>query len=247
MSRTLILIPSRLSAVRLPNKPLLKINGLSLINHVYKKAQATNIGDTYVVTGDKKIFEDVIKNGGNAILSYKNHFTGTDRIYEGLINLNNLNYDYILNLQGDEPLLDIDDIKNLNKKALSLNFKIGTLACKINCDKSYYDKNIVKVETNDQISINKFSLAINFFRRKKIIKRSKIYQHIGIYIYKKKILEKIVSLNRTKNERALNLEQLRALDNNIPINVLLAKKKPIGVDTKEDFNKVKNILETNNF
>ena len=129
MSRTLILIPSRLSAVRLPNKPLLKINGLSLINHVYKKAQATNIGDTYVVTGDKKIFEDVIKNGGNAILSYKNHFTGTDRIYEGLINLNNLNYDYILNLQGDEPLLDIDDIKNLNKKALSLNFKIGTLAC----------------------------------------------------------------------------------------------------------------------
>ena len=111
MSKTLILIPSRLSAVRLPNKPLLKINGLSLINHVYKKAHATNIGDTYVVTGDKKIFEDVTKNGGNAILSYKNHFTGTDRIYEGLINLNNLNYDYILNLQGDEPLLDIEDIK----------------------------------------------------------------------------------------------------------------------------------------
>ena len=68
-----------------------------------------------------KNFEDVIKNGGNAILSYKNHFTGTDRIYEGLINLNNLNYDYILNLQGDEPLLDIDDIKNLNKKA-KINF-----------------------------------------------------------------------------------------------------------------------------
>lgn len=247
MSKTLILIPSRLSAIRLPNKPLLKINGLSLINHVYQKAKATNIGDTYVVTGDKKIFEDVAKNGGNSILTYKNHFTGTDRIYEGLMNLNNLNYDYILNLQGDEPLLEIDDIKNLNKKAFAFNIQIGTLACKINYNKFYYDKNIVKVETNNQISINKFSLAKSFFRKTKIIKRSKIYQHIGIYIYKINVLKKIVTLNRTKNERLLKLEQLRPLDNNIPINVLLAKKKPIGVDTKEDFNKVKNILETNNF
>ena len=142
MSKTIILIPSRLSATRLPNKPLLKINNLSIINHVYNKAKSTEIGEVFVATGDKKIFEDVTKNGGNCILTENDHKTGTDRIYEAYKKLKLENIDYIINLQGDEPMIDINDIKNLNKKTLINNFDIATLACKIKKNVMLNDKNI---------------------------------------------------------------------------------------------------------
>ena len=118
MSKTIILIPSRLAATRLPNKPLLKINGISIINHVYKKAKSSKIGDVFVATGDQKIFDEVTKNGGKCILTEKNHLTGTDRIFEAYQKLKPDNVDYIINLQGDEPLIEIKDIKNLNNNAI---------------------------------------------------------------------------------------------------------------------------------
>ena len=112
--KTLIIIPSRLSATRLPGKPLLKINGLSIISHVFKKAEEANIGEVVVATEDLEIIDDVKKNGGQAILTEKEHKTGTDRIYEALLKLDYKNIDLIMNLQGDEPLMNIEDIKNLN-------------------------------------------------------------------------------------------------------------------------------------
>ena len=244
MSKTLVLIPSRLSATRLPNKPLLKINGVALINHVYKKAMSTGIGKVYVVTGDKTIFKEVVKNGGKSILTHKNHASGTDRIYEGLENLRKFKYEYVLNLQGDEPLINVNDIINLNNRAIAKKIEFATLACKINNAKIFSKKNIVKVLTKNHISLNNLSRAISFSRNPKKINHTKTYQHIGIYIYKTSVLKKITSFKATYNERTLKLEQLRALENNIPIHVLLARKKPIGVDTFEDFEKVKNILET---
>ena len=111
---TLVIIPSRLSATRLPGKPLLKINGLSIISHVFKKAEQANIGEVIVATEDKEIMEDVKKNGGQAILTKNHHETGTDRIFEALQKINSSNIELVMNLQGDEPLIDINDIKNLN-------------------------------------------------------------------------------------------------------------------------------------
>jgi len=96
MNKTLILIPSRLSAERLPNKPLLKINGISIISHVYKNALRTKIGEVYVATEDEEILDDVIKNGGKAILTSKNHKTGTDRIFEAYKKINLKGIEYIL-------------------------------------------------------------------------------------------------------------------------------------------------------
>ena len=110
--KTLIIIPSRLSATRLPGKPLLKINGLSIISHVFKKAEEANIGEVVVATEDLEIIDDVKKNGGQAILTEKKHKTGTDRIYEALQKFDNKNIDLIMNLQGDEPLMNIEDIRN---------------------------------------------------------------------------------------------------------------------------------------
>ena len=112
MPKTLILIPSRLAASRLPGKPLLKIDGLSIISHVFKRAQQSKIGEVYVCTGDKEIYENVINNGGKCILTSRDHKTGTDRNYEGFEKLNLFGIDYILNLQGDEPTINVEEIKN---------------------------------------------------------------------------------------------------------------------------------------
>ena len=118
MSNTVILIPSRLAATRLPNKPLLKINNISIINHVYKIAKSSLIGESYVATGDKEIFEEVTKLGGKCILTKKDHKTGTDRIFEAYQELRDDNIEYVINLQGDEPMLDIEDVNNLLKKTI---------------------------------------------------------------------------------------------------------------------------------
>lgn len=245
MSKILTLIPSRLSAKRLPNKPLLKINGTALINHVYNKAVEANIGDVYVVTGDKKIFNTVIKNGGRCILTKKKHNTGTDRIFEGFQKIKKKKYKYILNLQGDEPLISSKDIKNLVNKINLKRIEIVTLASKIQNKIEIKNKNIVKVSTNNKLLDNNTSRAKKFYRvTKKIIKNS--YHHVGIYLYKANILKKFILLKQTKNELKHNLEQLRAMDNNIPIHVVLAKNKPIGIDTIKDFNKVKKIMEIKN-
>ena len=118
--KTLIIIPSRLSATRLPGKPLLKINGLSIISHVVKNAENANIGEVYVATEDQEIIDDIHNNGGQAILTSKDHKTGTDRIYEALKKLDKKDADLVMNLQGDEPLMKSDDIKNLNHMILIL-------------------------------------------------------------------------------------------------------------------------------
>ena len=112
--KTLVIIPSRMSATRLPGKPLLKINGLSIISHVSKKAEEANIGDVIVATEDQEIIDDVKGNGFNAIMTSNKHKTGTDRIHEALIKSNIKDVDFIMNLQGDEPAIDINDIKSLN-------------------------------------------------------------------------------------------------------------------------------------
>ena len=129
--KTLVIIPSRLSATRLPRKPLLKINGLSIISHVFKKAEKANIGEVIVATEDQEILDDVKKNGGQAILTKNTHKTGSDRIHEALEKLDSSNIDLVMNLQGDEPLMNIDDIRNLNNQMIKNNSQLGTLASKI--------------------------------------------------------------------------------------------------------------------
>ena len=234
MPKVVILIPSRYSARRLPGKPLLKVKDIPLIAHVYKKAKQTKIGQVYVVTGDVKILKALKKFTNNCIITKNKHRTGTDRIYEGAKKLQLNNNDYVVNLQGDEPLISVKDINRLIKVIVRKKLKIGTLACKLNDNK-------VNRET--------FSVAKNFFRisKKNKNKNENCYQHIGIYIYKFEILKLFVSLKQTLREKKLKLEQLRALDNQIPINVVLAETKPMGIDTKSDFVKFKKILERNNF
>ena len=242
MIKTIILIPSRLSATRLPGKPLLKINGISIISHVVKKAKKADIGEVYVATEDKEILEDVNSNGGKAIITSNKHKTGSDRIFECFEKLDLQGIDYIINLQGDEPNIDINDLKHLNK-LISLNKpEIGTLASKINDKYKLINENIVKVITEDKLNEKNFPLA-KIFKRKVNKLNSNIYHHLGIYAYKPNILEKITKLKQTNNEIKNRLEQLRAMENGIKINVALSKFSPIGVDTMEDYIALKKIME----
>ncbi len=231
-----------MSASRLKGKPLLEINNLPIICHVVEKAKKADIGDVIVATEDKEIVDAVESNGGKALMT-KNHRTGSDRIYEGLKKIKANDIDYVINLQGDEPLIDPLDIINLNNLMIKNNAYIGTLAAEIKKDSILKDKNIVKVNTKEKLNDKNFSEALNFFRENLSTKYLNVYHHIGIYIYKVSILEKFINFEQTKNEIKNRLEQLRALDNNIKIKVGLAKFAPIGVDTKEDFLAIKKIME----
>ena len=243
MTKTLILIPSRMGASRLPGKPLLKINNLSIISHVFKKAKQANIGEVVVATENNEILEDVKKNGGRGILTRSDHKTGTDRIFEAYKKLDFKNIDFILNLQGDEPNIDTNDIINLNKFMINNNSEIGTLAANIEDNKMHDNKNLVKVITQDNLTQKNFSLALNFTRNNLSKNYKNIYHHIGIYSYSVAALEKFINLPQTKNEKENRLEQLRALDNKMKINIVLAKSSPIGVDTEEDYLAIKKIME----
>jgi 3-deoxy-manno-octulosonate cytidylyltransferase (CMP-KDO synthetase) len=243
MSKTLILIPSRMSAARLPGKPLLKINDLSIISHVVNKAKRSKIGRVVVCTEDQSILDDVIKNGGEAILTGNHHKSGTDRIFEGFTKLNIKDVDYILNVQGDEPSINEEDIVKLNDMMIKSNSSIGTLGAEINDKNFFLDENIVKVTTNEKLDNKNYSLALSFNRNYINKEYKNVYHHIGIYAYKVAALKKFVNLDQTKNEIENRLEQLRALDNNLEIHVGMAKTSPIGIDTKEDYLALKKIME----
>ena len=232
-----------MAATRLPGKPLLKINNLSIISHVFKRAEEANIGEVVVATEDQEILEDVLKNGGKAVLTQSDHKTGTDRVFEAYKKLDIKNVDYILNLQGDEPDINKDDIINLNNFMINQDAELGTLAAKIKDNKMLDNKNVVKVILENKLEESNFPTALNFTRDNLSADNQNIYHHIGIYSYKISVLEKFISLDQTDNEKINKLEQLRALDNKLKINVALAKSSPIGVDTEEDYLAIKKIME----
>ena len=163
--KTLIIIPSRMSATRLPGKPLLKINGISIISHVFKKAEKADIGEVIVAAEDQEIVNDVKSNGGSAILTSKSHKTGTDRIYEAFTMTGRNDIDFIMNVQGDEPDIDINDVKLLDSKMKINNSKIGALAANIISQDMYEDENVVKVKIGEPLNKDSFPYAKNFMRR----------------------------------------------------------------------------------
>ncbi len=244
MSKTIILIPSRMSAQRLPGKPLLEVAGLPIICHVVKKAEEAQIGEVFVATEDEEILNKVKKFKGNGILTSKKPQTGTDRIWEAFQKLKLNDVEYIINLQGDEPLINIDDIKNLNILTKKYNCEMSTLASNIEKADYLSNKNIVKVQTKDKLEKSELSIAKKFSRYVSN-KEKNVYHHIGVYQFKLSTLENFINLNQSENEKKYKLEQLRALDNNIDINVSYASSKGIGIDTKEDYMELKKIMEYN--
>jgi len=239
MKNTTIIIPTRLGAKRFPNKPLAKINGVPMIIHVLNRAKESKIGEVLVATPDDEIFQVVKANGGNAILTKSDHPSGSDRIYEAYTKeIKNNNVDLIINLQGDMPNIKPNSISKLEKLMRSNECDIGTLASYIEDKNDISDTNVVKVEMDEILKDDHFIKAKDFFRVKQDLNHEKIYHHIGIYAFTNIALTKYVKLTRSKLEIQRNLEQMRALENNLVIKVGLSDSLPLGVDTKEDLKKI---------
>ena len=244
MNKTVIIIPSRLDALRLPNKPLELINNKEMILHVYEAAKKTN-SEVYVATPDQKIIDVIDHNKGKAVLTSINHQTGTDRVYEVFKDHLNSEPDLIVNLQGDMPNIEPQVISDLINYMQKGNCDIGTLASSFSSDDELGDENNVKVAVKSQLITGKFSEAIDFFRVDKKTYEN-YYHHVGIYAFTNKALVRYVSLKRSKLELERKLEQLRALENSMSIHVGYINSSPLSVDTKNDLMEVRKIMEKSN-
>ena len=238
MKNTAIIIPTRLNAKRFPNKPLAKINGIPMIIHVLNRAKESKVGEVFVATPDDEIFQVVKENGEKAILTKTEHLSGSDRVYEAYTKELKNDVDLIINLQGDMPNIQPQSISKLAKLMRSNNCDIGTLASHITNKKDIIDPNIVKVHIGQTLKETNFLVAKDFFRIKKDLNNNKIYHHIGIYAFTNIALTKYVKLTRSKLEIERNLEQMRAMENNLIIKVGLCNFLTLGVDTEKDLLKV---------
>ena len=242
MNKTAIIIPTRLDAQRLPDKPLKIINNKEMILHVYDAAKNSKSGKVYVATPDLKIVEKVKSHGGNAILTSHNHKTGTDRVFEIFKKTLNEDPKIIINLQGDMPNIKPDAIKQLINYMWLGKCEIATLASTLQAEETN-DMNVVKVFTKEKIEKLSFATASDFDRKITSGHDDFAYHHIGIYGFTKEALIKYVTLKRSKLELERNLEQMRAFENNMKIKVGFVSSKPLSVDTEEDLKKIKEIMK----
>lgn len=235
-------IPSRYSSTRLPGKPLANIEGHTMIEWVYKRAKLSNLDEVIVATDDMRIFEEVERFGGKVILTSDKHTNGTSRIAEVCEKIKD--FDVIINIQGDEPLIRpeminslIDSFKDDN------NIQMSTLKYKIHDMDDINNPNYVKV------IVDKNDYAIYFSRSPipypRNLNMNNYYKHIGIYGYLRDFVIKYSKMPATPLEESESLEQLRAIENGYKIKVLETPYKIIGVDTKEELEKVREYIRKN--
>lgn len=230
--KAICIIPARYASTRLPGKPLRLIAGVPMICRVYDRAtQASRVSSTVVATDDQRIFDAVSVHGGQALMTRADHPTGTDRLAEAAQSFPDA--DLIVNVQGDEPLINPELIDRLiaafdNDERLSM----ATIAVELTERNEIDNPNNVKVVTDRAGYALYFSRSAIPFERNS--GRAKVYKHIGIYAYRRQFLLEYASMEPTPLEQAESLEQLRALENGHRIKVLISADKFIGVDTEED-------------
>lgn len=236
--KKLIIIPARLGSTRLPNKPLADINGKPMIIRVLEQAKKTGF-EVLVACSEEEVREVVEKNNGRAILTDPDLPSGTDRIYQAL-QKNGGRYDLIINLQGDLPLIEPELIIELSEYASDSGYDIITAVAEIDDESERTNPNIVKPVISWQDG--KRGRALYFSRATVPHGEGALYHHIGIYVYTSSALKKFVSLPASYLEKREKLEQLRALENDMTIGVIKTDHIPLGVDTKEDLEKVRAII-----
>ena len=235
-----IIIPARYESNRLPGKILMDIAGKTMIQRVYEQCVKAKITENILVaTDNKKIFQTVEKFGGNAIITSSKHKSGTERIGEVA---SKIDTDIIVNVQGDEPLIDPSIIKNVSEELIK-NPKIDVATAKriITDKKDLSNPNIVKVVTNKNDFALYFSRSLIPYPRKKVV--GNFYKHLGIYAYRKKFLLNMPKLEKSFIEESECLEQLKILDNGYKIKVIEVDGFSFGVDTKEDLDRIRRMIK----
>ena len=233
--KKIIIIPARINSERLPQKPLRLISNKPMINWTYEAALNTSADLIKVATDSKKIFN--LFSNKNVVMTSSNHISGTDRVYEAVSKIGLKDNDVIINLQGDEPFINPDDINNLFDLAAKEEVKMATLYSELKSPSELKDLNVVKILIDN-------GTALDFFRKTSI--KENIFIHQGIYAFKYKTLQSFVNWDSSANEKKYKLEQLRALDNGITINAIKSISKiHLGVDTEDDLKKANEIAKKN--
>jgi 3-deoxy-manno-octulosonate cytidylyltransferase (CMP-KDO synthetase) len=240
MPDTIILIPARMASTRLPGKPLAEIAGAPMIVQVLRRAQEAAIGEAVVATDSEAVAAAVEKAGGRAVMTSSDHPSGSDRIYEALEALDpEHRVKIVVNVQGDLPTIDPADIRAALVPLNDAQVDIATLAAEITDPAELTNPHVVKA-LGTPVASNRMH-ALNFTRAD-ATGRGPHYHHIGLYAYRRAALERFVTLPPSANEQRERLEQLRALDAGMRIDVMLVKSVPLGVDTPEDLQKARKVL-----
>ena len=237
MSDTLVVIPARVSSTRLPGKVLADIEGKPLIVRAFECAVAAKVGDVLVACDDSRVKDAIEKVGGVAILTNPDLPSGTDRVFEAWQKFDTeKKYKYIINVQGDLPFLDAEFIQKAGEIVKESDYDMSTLATPIK-DESYLQPSTVKPVIS--FSDSKKGRAL-YFSREAVPHKGPYYNHVGIYCFRAKSLEKFVSLPQSLLEKTEKLEQLRALENGMTIGItVIDKDSPISIDTYEDLEKAR--------
>ena len=240
-TRTLVLIPARMAATRLPGKPLMDIAGLPMIVHVLRSAEAAAIGRVAVATDTPEIAAAVAAHGGEAVMTRADHPSGSDRIFEALCTLDpRREAEFVVNLQGDFPTIRTDNIRSVLDPLADPAVDIATLAAEIHTEEESLSPNVVKM-VGSQVSGRRFR-ALYFTRAQAPGGDGPFYHHIGLYAYRRAALERFVALPPSMLEQQEKLEQLRALEAGMRIDVTIVDTVPRGVDTPADLETARQIL-----
>jgi 3-deoxy-manno-octulosonate cytidylyltransferase (CMP-KDO synthetase) len=241
MADILILIPARMASRRLPGKPLADIAGEPMIIRVMRRAQAALIGPVLVATDSEAIAACVEKAGGSAIMTRVDHVSGSDRIYEALTTADpQHNADIVVNLQGDLPTLAPLDLVRAIEPLRDAAVDIGTLAAEIGRSEEHSNPNVVKV-VGTAVTANRLR-ALYFTRATAPWGPGPLFHHIGVYAYRREALARFVGLPPSPLEQREKLEQLRALEAGMRIDVAIIDTVPLGVDTPEDLERARELL-----
>lgn len=243
--KVLGIIPARYASTRFPGKPLVEIGGKTMIERVYRQCIKSNLTEVVVATDDSRILHHV-KSFGKAIMTSDHHQSGTDRCNEVAENMRE-EFDYVVNVQGDEPFIDPDQI-NLLLAMLDMETQIATLIKKIETSEQLFNSNVVKVVKNLKDQALYFSRSpipnIRGKEEKDWLKHQSFYKHIGMYAYRIDVLKALAGLAQTNLEKSESLEQLRWLENGYSIRTTETSQETFGIDTPEDLKKAEEYLKS---
>ena len=242
MSKVIIVIPARLQATRLPGKPLADIAGEPMIVHVWRRAMAAEAGRVVVAADAEEIVAAVRKAGGEAVMTRADHASGSDRVFEAVSRVDQEeDAEFVVNLQGDLPTLEPRLVVECLGALTGRGPDIATLAAEITDLEERDNPNVVKVVGTPLAEAGRLR-ALYFTRARAPYGEGPLYHHIGIYAYRRSALERFVMLRPSPLELREKLEQLRALENAMRIDVAIVDTVPLGVDTPADLERARDIL-----
>ncbi len=243
MSNPIVLVPARMASTRLPNKPLADIHGEPMIVHVWRRAVEADVGPVLVAADAREIVAAVEAAGGRAVLTGLQHQSGSDRIFEAISRFDpDGRHDVVVNVQGDLPTIEPQPVRAALRALSDPEVQIGTLTALIRREEERTDPNVVKV-VGTQIAPD-LMRALYFTRAMAPHGEGPLFHHIGLYAYRRAALTRFVGLPPSPLEQREKLEQLRALEAGMRIDVAIVDTVPLGVDTQHDLDRARDLLRT---